>query len=48
MVKRVLFYVLSELYGLITSCRNALYDRKVFSSQHFDRPTTLIIGNLAV
>jgi tetraacyldisaccharide 4'-kinase len=48
MIKRLLFYVLSELYGLITSCRNALYDHKIFSSKHFDRPTTLVIGNLAV
>ncbi|MDT8886631.1 tetraacyldisaccharide 4'-kinase [Aquirufa regiilacus] len=48
MIKRLLFYVLSELYGLITSCRNALYDRNVFSSKHFNRPTTLVIGNLAV
>jgi tetraacyldisaccharide 4'-kinase len=48
MFKRLLFYVLSKLYGLITSCRNALYDQKIFGSKHFDHPTTLVIGNLAV
>lgn len=48
MIKRLLFYLLSELYGLITSCRNWLYDHKYFDSKHVGQPKTIIIGNLAV
>jgi tetraacyldisaccharide 4'-kinase len=48
MIKRFVFYWFAKLFGLITSMRNRLYDRGILQSTHFDNPTTLVIGNLAV
>jgi tetraacyldisaccharide 4'-kinase len=48
MIKRVAFYWLAKLYGAIIALRNYFYDCGYFTSQHFDNPQTLVIGNLSV
>ena len=48
MIKRFVFYWFAKLFGLITFMRNRLYDRGILQSTHFVKPTTLVIGNLAV
>ncbi|MEK6547006.1 MAG: tetraacyldisaccharide 4'-kinase [Bacteroidota bacterium] len=48
MIKRFAFYWLSKLFGMMTAFRNYLYDRGFLDSKHFEKPTTIVIGNLAV
>jgi len=48
MFKRLLFYCLAKIYGQITAWRNALYDKGIFQSTSFEKPMTIVVGNLAV
>lgn len=45
--KNFLFYLLSLLYGFITTLRNFLFDKKILSSIRFQLPI-ISVGNLAV
>lgn len=45
--KNIVFYILSLIYGGITSVRNVLFDKKILSSTEFQFPV-IGIGNLAV
>lgn len=44
---RFLLFPFSLLYGLITWCRNLLYDHNILSSKSFQTPI-IIVGNLSV
>lgn len=41
-----LLYVLSGLFFIVLSIRHFLYDKKIFSSYHFDNLITISVGNL--
>ena len=48
MFKRLLFYCLAKIYGQITAWRNVLYEKGIFQSTSFEKPITIVVGNLAV
>ncbi|MEN9385627.1 MAG: Tetraacyldisaccharide 4-kinase [Bacteroidota bacterium] len=48
MFKRLLFYCLAKIYGQITAWRNVLYEKGIFQSTSFEKPLTIVVGNLAV
>lgn len=47
-MKKSVFRFLAGIFGAITRLRNTLYDQGIFSSTHFVKPLTLVVGNLAV
>lgn len=46
-LKKIILFPFSILYGLITACRNLLYDWNILKSTSFD-VHTICVGNLAV
>jgi tetraacyldisaccharide 4'-kinase len=46
-LKALLFYPLSILYGIVTSTRNTLFDLKILSSKEFNLPI-ISVGNITV
>ncbi|MHA8061008.1 tetraacyldisaccharide 4'-kinase [Aquirufa beregesia] len=47
-MKNIFTWFPALLYGIIISVRNAFYDWGWFKSHHFDKPKTIVVGNLAV
>ncbi|AWL09036.1 Tetraacyldisaccharide 4'-kinase [Aquirufa nivalisilvae] len=47
-MKNIITWFPALLYGLIISLRNTFYDWGWFKSHHFDKPKTIVVGNLAV
>lgn len=47
-MKKIITWFPALLYGIIISLRNAFYDWGWFKSHHFDKPKTIVVGNLAV
>ncbi len=48
MVHSILTFIPTLIFQGITSLRNFLYEKGIFKSEKFRRPTILIVGNLAV
>ena len=46
-LKKILLFPFAVIYGIITSCRNLLYDWNILKSKSFD-VHTICVGNLAV
>ena len=46
-LRTILLYPLSIIYGCITFCRNKLYDQKIFNSTAFNFPV-ISVGNLSL
>lgn len=47
-MKKSVFRLLAGIFGAITRLRNSWYDQGFCSSKHFNKPFTLVVGNLAV
>lgn len=46
MIRKVLLFPFTLIYGLVVSLRNLLFDVGVFRSQHFSKPL-IVVGNLS-